>query len=58
MTPWLGTILTRIFWLHLATIIAAAVGTAVAIYLLLTYVQRAALFAAELVLFPHRRARA
>ena len=36
MTPWLGTILTRIFWLHLATIIAAAVGTAVAIYLLLT----------------------
>jgi polar amino acid transport system permease protein len=32
--------------------------TSAAIYLLLTYVQRAALFAAELVLFPHRRARA
>jgi polar amino acid transport system permease protein len=32
--------------------------TSAAIYLLLTYVQRAALFAAELMLFPHRRARA
>ena len=32
--------------------------TSAAIYLLLTYVQRAALYAAELALFPHRRARA
>jgi signal transduction histidine kinase len=35
MTRWLGTILTRIFWLHLTTVMAAALGMAVAIYLLL-----------------------
>lgn len=35
MTRWLGTILTRIFWLHLTTVVAAALGMAVAIYLLL-----------------------
>jgi signal transduction histidine kinase len=35
MTRRLGTIVTRIFWLHLATVIAAAVIMAGAIYLLL-----------------------
>lgn len=35
MNRWVGTILTRIFWLHLGTVTAAAMAMAVAIYLLL-----------------------